>query len=134
MRKIEYRLTHGEHNERLCDNLRVNQEFPDWTITTAFYATLHFVTYEIFPFKYKVGDKQLVFENIDDWFRFKGSKTSKHQLLSELVEIYCPSVYDDYKWLLKMSHDARYKSYQHDKHIVDRAISIMKRINRLSQS
>jgi hypothetical protein len=47
-------FAHGEHNEKACDLLALNQGFPDWVITTAFYASLHFVTSKIFPFDYTV--------------------------------------------------------------------------------
>ena len=49
-------FSHGVHNEKACDLLELTHNFPDWTITTAFYASLHFVTSKIFPLKYKVKD------------------------------------------------------------------------------
>lgn len=59
MAKSKERFQHGEHNEEVCDLLALNQKFSDWTITTAFYAALHFVSYKIFPFSYK-ADKNII--------------------------------------------------------------------------
>ena len=50
MQKSKDRFDHGEHNEAACDFLETKKEFSDWIITTAFYASLQFVTHKIFPF------------------------------------------------------------------------------------
>lgn len=102
---------HGEHNERACALLNLNN-FPDWTITTAFYVSLHFVISKIFPFDL-VGKKE-IFVDIAQWQSHKSFVSkSKHRLTTELAEKYCEEVADEYEWLLSTSYNVRYHSHQH---------------------
>ncbi|MCY7311654.1 MAG: hypothetical protein LH619_12815 [Chitinophagaceae bacterium] len=121
---------HGEHNEAACNLLALNQNFPDWTITTAFYASLHFVTAKIFPFSHPIKEQEpLNFKNIEEWQKFKNYGSAKrHELLKDLVAKYCDSVADQYEWLLSSSWNARYHHHQHPKELVNKAISYMKQI------
>ena len=130
MKKNNYRLNHALHNESVCDYLDLNALFSDWTITTAFYASLQFVTHKIFPFEAPaIGGKKTKIESLDDFSRYKNDRRiSKHDLLSDLVEKYCNLISPDYDWLLSMSMTARYSNYQHDKLIADRARTLMKKI------
>ncbi|MBI5371385.1 MAG: hypothetical protein HZA79_05075 [Sphingobacteriales bacterium] len=135
MAKDRERFNHGEHNEELCNLLVLNQKFPDWTITTAFYASLHFVSYKLFPFSAKVGsDKTQKFQNFDEWYSFKKhTERNKHELLKSLVATHCPEIHPEYDWLFSMAWTARYHNYQHDQAIVVRAVSNMQRIKRHCQ-
>lgn len=120
-------FAHGEHNEQACNLLHTANSFPDWTITTAFYAALHFVTCKIFPFEYKVKDKApLRFTDISAWQTFKNYTSNKrHELLNDLTAAHCPEIHDKYDWLLGTSYHARYHTHLHSKEIVNRAISYM---------
>ena len=40
---------HAIHNEEVCDFLLTSKKFNDWVVTTAFYSSLHFVQFELFP-------------------------------------------------------------------------------------
>ena len=42
------KLAHGQHNEMLSDHLLMleNGKYNDWTVTTAFYACIHFVDHK----------------------------------------------------------------------------------------
>ena len=135
MTKSKERFLHGEHNEEVCDLLSLQQKFPDWTITTAFYSSLHFVSYQIFPFNHKLTDgKVLHFDNLEQWQQFKSyTSTKRHELLKDLVAHYCPTISPEYEWLLGLSMTARYHRFQHDRLIVDKAIRIMKLIKRACQ-
>lgn len=135
MAKSRERFNHAEHNEKACDLLALNKEFPDWTITTAFYSALHFVSYKIFPFTHKIDSKQTMhFENLEQWQQFKSyTSTKRHELLKDLVANFCPAVHPEYEWLLGLSMTARYHRFQHDQLIVDKAVRIMKKIKKACQ-
>ena len=85
---------HGEHNEAACAMLEVTKKFPDWTITTAFYASLHFVSSKIFPFEHPIKDqKPLKIQDIVAWQKFKNYNSAKrHELLKDLTGVYCTEV------------------------------------------
>lgn len=123
-------FAHGEHNEKACDLLSVNQGFPDWVITTAFYASLHFVTSKIFPFTYTVNTgTSLQFNDIAAWQKFKNYGSNKrHELIKDLVGVHCGKIASEYEWLLNSSWNARYHSHAHPPEIVNRARTYMSRI------
>lgn len=51
MIKNRDKFSHALHNEAVCNYLELKFEFANWIITTAFYASLQFVSYKIFPFE-----------------------------------------------------------------------------------
>lgn len=116
----------GEHKDLVI--LLYLNGFPDWTITTAFYAALHFVTSKIFPFDYTNGRNKIKFVDISQWQQFK-SHTSKSRdvLTKELVEKYCENIANEYEWFMSISFNARYHSHSHPPEIVNLSISYMKR-------
>lgn len=123
-------FAHGEHNEKACLLMQAH-DFLDWTITTAFYASLHFVTSKIFPFKYTSPDgaTTITFNDIAEWQKFKNYTSNKrHTLISELVGKHCSKICDEYEWLLNASWNARYHSHIHHKEVVNRAIDYMSKI------
>ena len=122
---------HGDHNKLACDLLATNGNFPDWTITTAFYAALHYVSSKIFPFNYtpKPGAATVKFHDIEQWQKFKNYGSAKrHELTKDLVAVHCTEISEKYEWLLSTSWNARYHHYQHDPQIVNRSVSFMKDI------
>lgn len=135
MAKSKDRFIHGEHNEKACDLLALQKEFPDWTITTAFYSALHFVSYKIFPFKHKIDtNKTINIENLEQWQQFKSyTSTKRHELLKDLVAKYCTNIHPEYEWLLGLSMTARYHQFQHDQLIVNKAVRLMKQIKKACQ-
>ena len=132
MTKNNDRLNHALHNESVCDYLEIKVEFADWIITTAFYSSLQFVSYKIFPFEVpSIEGKKTKIDSIDDYYRYNNrNKLSKHELLADLVEKHCPKISPDYDWLLSMSMNARYLSYQQDREIANRAKTLMKAIKK----
>lgn len=76
------RKEHGEHNEKLCDHLLSNGNYNDWVVTTAFYAALNFVKYQIFPFTWK-GKQYNDFETYFNQAENRG--VDKHESLKNLV-------------------------------------------------
>jgi hypothetical protein len=132
MSKSKESFAHGEHNEKACDLLALNGTFPDWTITTAFYASLHFVTSKIFPFDHPIKDsKPLKFEDIASWQKFKNYVSNKrHELIKDLVGVHCSQIASKYEWLLSTSWNARYHNHSHPIEIVRKATSYMKDIKK----
>ncbi len=133
MKKNNERLNHALHNEAVCDYLDLKPQFADWIITTAFYSALQFVSFKIFPFEVpSIEGKKTKIDSIDDFHRYKGDrKLSKHDLLADLVYKNCISISPDYDWLLSMSMNARYASYQHDKEIANKARTLLKKIKKV---
>lgn len=125
-------FAHGEHNEKACDLLALNQGFPDWVITTAFYASLHFVTSKIFPFNFSVnGSTPVKFTDIASWQKFKNySSNKRHELIKDLVGVHCSKIASEYEWLLSSSWNARYHSHSHPSEIVSRARDYMNKIKK----
>jgi hypothetical protein len=125
------RFAHGEHNEKACDLLALNQGFPDWVITTAFYASLHFVTSKIFPFDYTAKDKKITFSDIEAWQKFKSYTSNKrHELIKDLAGTHCSNIASEYEWLLSTSWNARYHNHSHPPEIVNRAMDYMRKIKK----
>lgn len=135
MVKSKERFQHGEHNEEVCDLLALNQKFADWTITTAFYAALHFVSFKIFPFTHKADkNTSIKIENLEQWQQHKSySPTSRHELLKDLVAKYCADISPEYEWLLGLSMTARYHKFQHDILVANKAVRLMKQIKKYCQ-
>ena len=125
-------LAHALHNEEVCKYLELKPEFADWIITSAFYSSLHFVSHKIFPFTVpQIGGKTTKIESIDAYSRYVNkSHVSKHEHLSDLVSRNCNKISEDYDWLLSMSMNARYSSYQQDILIAKKAISLMATIKK----
>jgi hypothetical protein len=132
MSKSKESFAHGEHNEKACELLALDQRFPDWTITIAFYASLHFVTSKIFPFTYPIKDnKPIKFEDIASWQKFKNYVSNKrHELIKDLVGVHCNKVASQYEWLLNASWNARYHNHIHPPEVVGRALTYMKAIKK----
>lgn len=130
MQKNRERLQHALHNEQVCDYLVLKVEFADWVITTAFYASLQFVSYKVFPFELpSIDGKKTKIESVDDYYRYNlGRNASKHQLLADLVEKYCNPISPEYDWLLSMSMNSRYSNYQQDNLVSQKAVNLMKKI------
>ncbi len=130
MIKTDDRLKHGLHNEAACNYLELKKEFTDWIVTTAFYASLQFVSHRIFPFEMpSIEGKKTKIESLDDFARYQNNRRqTKHELLADLVGKQCSEISGDYDWLLSMSMNARYLAYQQDKQIADKARTLMKRI------
>jgi hypothetical protein len=110
---------HAKHNETLCDFIAESGEWPDWVVTTAFYAALHYVRAALFP--RIVDDRE--YANFDVyWERTREEfRQDKHQRLCQLVfEVLNPG-YDAYRFLMNEAKTARYNEYRTPAEIADRA-------------
>lgn len=77
----ENHKAHALHNEDVYRFLKEEKEFIDWRVTTAFYASLHFVEHKLFPLTTTFAGKENSFESIEEYRNFFG-KRSKHQAAS----------------------------------------------------
>lgn len=108
-------IPHGLHNVEVCEYLALRNEFSDWVITTAFYASLHLISSIIFPLEVQQPDGSMkTFNNVDDYKRSKGrSSPDKHTLICNIVSQKCQSeIASKYKWLYDTCRTARYVNYQ----------------------
>ncbi len=134
MAKSRERFDHGEHNEKVCELIAANKQFPDWVITTAFYAALHFVSYKIFPFEAGKEGGKIVIDTIERWQSFKSYTSNKrHDLLKDLVGSRCQDIYPEYDWLLGLSMTARYHNFQLPPENAEGAIRRMQKIKKACQ-
>jgi hypothetical protein len=127
---------HGEHNEEVCNLLNTEKKYRDWIITTAFYASLHFVSGKIFPFVHTInGSNSIEIKSIEEWQRFKNYTSNKrHDLLAELVSRFCTEISEKYDWLLSTAKTSRYHQFQYkDVQISDLAVSYMNAIKKSCQ-
>ena len=104
---------HALHNEKVCNLLLKNGDFPDWVVTTAFYSALHYAQFASFP--YNTGKE--TFNSFDNYYNrhFNGvpNKPSKHQATINLVY----AIFGDdagylYKWLHDTCRTSRYHKYK----------------------
>jgi hypothetical protein len=92
MKKLEQFLNHGKHNELACTHLlTASIDLSDWVITTAFYSSLQFVSYKIFPLQVDaIGGKKTQLNDISQYSSYGNPKRlSRHELLDGLVSKHC---------------------------------------------
>jgi hypothetical protein len=131
MAKDNDRLNHARHNEKVCDYLNLKTEFSDWVITTAFYSSLHYVSYKIFPIDVPaLGGKPTQLTTLDEYYNYHSltNKKNKHYALLDLVRKHCVPISEDYNWLLDMSMNARYTNYQAIPQVANKAKSLLIKI------
>src|SRR4051812_14845940 len=79
-------LEHARHNVKACKALQGLKLYNDWVITTAFYASLYYVCYELFPAQYDTGNKVQHCHDFADYYtKLKDPKGDKHSVREDLV-------------------------------------------------
>jgi hypothetical protein len=108
--KTEYSsIDHALNNERIFEHLLQLNDFNDWVITTAFYASIHFLRHKIFPLS--IGDN--TYDTINEFCRAKRIRRFNHKVMRELVEAHTSSeISAVYNYMLDMSYTARYSKYR----------------------
>jgi len=109
--------TTAEHNCCACDYLCKTQDFPDWIITTAFYAAIHYIDLIIFPIEEDIKGKKVIFDSIDSYVHnylrmFRNIEISKHEARQDLIQRKYPELFPAFKGLYDASTKARYTDYQ----------------------
>jgi hypothetical protein len=120
------RRSHGQHNKIVCDKLHLQTEITcnDWVITTAFYSAIHFIDHLLFPLEYSDG---LKFNNIGQAHSFIKAN-SIHQSRGILVGKFLNQIHDQYNFLIKECHHARYSNYDINTFLSDRAVRELDKI------
>jgi len=122
------RLEHAYHNESVCHYIDNNGSFPDWVITTAFYASLHFVSYKLFPMTVNDNGKITIHNTLEQYKKAYRNSSDKHTILSDLVYSNYPNISTEYDELLGYCKTARYVHYKTKQWKCKRAIEIVNHI------
>lgn len=105
---------HAAHNEAACDLLHKSADFPDWVVTTAFYASMHGIYERLFPLK--TGGT--TYASFDTYFGQRYSRGpsrgryTKHEATVDLVRQHLPHVASHYRLLKDSCFNARYRNYK----------------------
>lgn len=125
-------LDHAQHNHNVCGYLNANENFNDWTVVSAFYAALHYVSHKIFPIRDTTDDgHKFQIETIEEYINIKlrDRSTGKHYALVDLVKAKCNNqIASRYRRLLELSKAARYNDYNVEKAIADAAIKTLEEV------
>lgn len=106
-------LEHAEHNKAACDYLGAHGDYNDWTIISAFYSALHYLSHKVFPHDH--GGK-IYSSCVENYMNLEGiTNKSPHTVLLDLVYSKCNrEIGHTYKRMLEYSKTARYVNYLFD--------------------
>lgn len=102
---------HAQHNEKVCKILHSSGECNDWVVTTAFYASLHYVQHEMFPLHDGVRNHDS-FDSYYNCLKYSGKKPSRHEVTIDLVFDNLPDCGESYQFLFENCWTARYRRYK----------------------
>ena len=114
----------GERNKNLSEKLYQEKTYYDWSITTAFYSSIHFVEDFIFPTEID----SITCDNISDAktaYKINGRHATREKLVFDKINC---NVGARYKWLDDNSRNARYKTYKIRPEMAEKAMSYLKYI------
>ncbi len=128
-------LNHANHNAEVCEHLYKKTEYHDWIVTTAFYSSIYYCDYKIFPFETIIEGKNYTFTNLDNYHQFynilhRQDKISKHLLRSILVKEKIEVISSNFNKLWNLSKTARYYNYDVDKDFSKLAFDVLERIKK----
>jgi len=96
MSQRQEHLTQAQHNERLANDLNYLTGFPDWVITIAFYASVHYVEAMITTKPERHSETS------------RPSEKSYHGWRADLLRKYHRKIWIEYRTLYEESRNARY--------------------------
>lgn len=109
---------HGCHNLKAClklsDNNENNEDFPDWIVTTAFYACIHFTYSVAFPY---YENEKIKYKNFEEYYEKEkyafGDNANKHKLTADLaLEVFSGTHGDNFCEMKNICFTARYYTYK----------------------
>lgn len=111
--KNDYFLKHAQHNEKLSKELFAGGVFFDWVITTAYYSSIYYVCYALFPDQYEIDGKLKQCVNFDDYYnKLPPPRDNKHSTRLDLVADKMPEIHTQFATLKDSCWTARYKRYR----------------------
>lgn len=118
-------LDHARHNKKAFDYLNIASDYPDWTVTVAFYCAMHYSYAILFPLK----SGGATYNNIEQYFEAKKRVgDSKHGMTLNLIRQHHSLIGEKYKILKDIAHTSRYHDYNIAKPVVDQARKYLKNI------
>jgi len=103
-------IQHARHNESTCNYLGKKEVYSDWVITTAFYASMHFVRHLMLPTTVE-GTIYNDFEEL--FYHTKAIGEGRHGFQKNWVVQNYPQIDYAYSRLHDMSNLARYTKYEY---------------------
>lgn len=111
---------HASHNLNAHNLLKKSNDFPDWEITTAFYASLKFFEGSLFPDEYlhpgkEDKDEKREFKTYNEYKQVfsRFCQGTPHDTMKRFVQYNTTEViWTSYKELYDVCHNSRYKNYQ----------------------
>jgi hypothetical protein len=100
----------GDRNAALCEHLAGNGNYDDWVVTTAFYASIHYIDHKMFPIKDNNGE--ILYNDILHAKAKLRRQEPPHATRKRLVSMYLDTVSSAYNFLYDACMFARYKSYK----------------------
>jgi len=107
-RSMKRRKEHGERNKRLSKELLEGKLYYDWSVTTAFYAAIHFVEDKILPCEVS-GKRCTNINEVKKAYKMQGRHASRERLVFDKLNL---DVGVKYKWLDDRSRYSRYTTYK----------------------
>lgn len=110
-------LAHAKHLRKCAESFNADVEFGDWLVVTYFYSCLHYVSSWVFrePIvvdangsKFECGDLSSYHNTTKKHLR---DESSRHTKLHSLLRRKNSALAADYKWLLDLSMEFRYKRF-----------------------
>ena len=114
----------GDRNRALSEKLCDEKVYFDWSVTTAFYSSIHFVEDFIFPAEID----GVTCSNISEAktvYKINGRHAAREKLVFEKIN---SMVGARYKWLDDNSRNARYKTYKIRPDMAEKARTYLKYI------
>lgn len=107
-------LQHAEHNEKVFRHLLQNKDFADWIVTTAFYSSLHYVDYKLFPITHTEKKIQVKIVDMESYAVSALNKygNDKHVCRLKLVQSKLKEIAFEFNWLYSTCKTARYHDYK----------------------
>lgn len=124
-------LKHAKHNYTVCEYLYANTKFNDWIVTVAYYSSIHYICYTLFPNSYEdlLNGNITRFDSFNKYCRRLPHGYSKHRAIEALVTDNIPEIYDEFKTLKDNCWTARYDDYKIQDEIVTLCYDGMKSIS-----
>ncbi|MBN1522563.1 MAG: hypothetical protein JW928_08525 [Candidatus Aureabacteria bacterium] len=108
---LKEKLDHAEHNREVCLHLSSSKKYPDWTITTAFYAMIYYCEAILFP----LTEDGVEYKNLSIYSHKQN--LALHPARMRAVQKHLKSFIPEYVSLADACRTARYSDYKAYSHL-----------------